>query len=259
MSIHESVARLVTNSRFLLAGFIFVVGLALGYLINRLTRRLLRALGLPDTVEGTAFERTLQGLGSSTVGVVAELIAFTIYLGAALAALEVARIVDTRAVLPFLSAFIPQVVIAALVVIAGLVIGDKAALVVGERLRGIKLPEVGIVPTLIKYSIFYIAALIALGQLGVATSALLVLLAAYVFGLVFLGGLAFKDLLAAGAAGVYILLNQPYGIGDEVRIGDHQGIVQEVDVFVTRVENDGQEYIIPNQRVFRGGVVRIRG
>jgi hypothetical protein len=29
-------------------------------------------------------------------------------------------------------------------------------------------------------------------------------------------------------------------------------------VFVTRIENDGEEYIVPNSRVFREGVVRFR-
>jgi len=84
------------------------------------------------------------------------------------------------------------------------------------------------------------------------------MLAAYVFGLVFLGGLAFRDLLAAGAAGMYVLLHQPYTIGDEVRIGDRRGIVQETDMFVTRIENDGEEFVIPNQVVLHEGVVRVR-
>jgi small-conductance mechanosensitive channel len=84
------------------------------------------------------------------------------------------------------------------------------------------------------------------------------LLAAYAFGVVFLGGIAFKDMLAASAAGVYLLLAEPYVIGDEVEIDGKRGIVQEVDMFVTHVESDGEEYIIPNQRVMRSGIVRIR-
>ena len=113
-------------------------------------------------------------------------------------------------------------------------------------------------PRVIKYSVLYIASLVALDQIGVNTDALIVLLAVYAFALVFLGGLAFKDFLASGAAGIYLLLNQPYGIGDDVRIGDHRGIVQEVDVFVTHIENDEEEFIVPNSRVLESGIVRIR-
>jgi small-conductance mechanosensitive channel len=84
------------------------------------------------------------------------------------------------------------------------------------------------------------------------------MLAAYMFGVVFVSGLAFRDLLRAAAAGVYLLLNEPYSIGDEVKVGDRIGIVQEVDLFVTHVESDDEEFIIPNQQVFRDGIVRIR-
>jgi len=258
MVFHEGLEPFVTTSRFLIASVIFVAGLILGFLLGRITERILRTFGLPEQVEGTAFERTAQGLGTSTVGVLAQLVALAVYLGASMAALHVAGLVNTQAVLPFLAGFLPKVFIAALAVIGGLVVGDKAGLLVSERLRGIKLPEVGFIPIVVKYSIFYIAALIALAQLDVATSALLIMLAAYAFGMVFLAGLAFKDLMAAGAAGIYVLLNQPYSIGDEIRIGERRGIVQEVDLFVTHIESETEEHIVPNREVFRSGVVRVR-
>ena len=49
-----------------------------------------------------------------------------------------------------------------------------------------------------------------------------------------------------------------FGIGDQVRIGDQRGIVQEVDLFVTKIEDDSEEYIVPNRKVFEDGIVRIR-
>jgi small-conductance mechanosensitive channel len=69
---------------------------------------------------------------------------------------------------------------------------------------------------------------------------------------------AFKQMLASGAAGIYLLLHQPYGIGDEVRVGDTRGIVCEMDLFVTHVESDEEEVILPNDKVFERGVARIR-
>ena len=156
------------------------------------------------------------------------------------------------------TSLLPQLFVATIVLIVGIVVGDKLDLVVSERLKGIKLPEVNVIPSLVKYSVVYIAALIALGQVGVVTGALIVMLGAYAFAVVLLSAVAFKDLLAAAAAGIYLLLKQPYGIGDEVRIGDDAGIVQEVDVFVTRVESDSSEHVIPNSKVFEYGVVRTR-
>ena len=237
---------------------VLLVGLLVGYLVARVSQRLLEAAGVGEAVEGTASERAAQRLGTSTVTLLSQLFALFVFLGSLILALTVAAVLDARLYLTQFIGFLPQLFVAALVVIFGLVVADKAELMVSERLRGVKLPEIGIIPTLVKYSVIFVAALIALGQLGVANAALLVLLTAYVFGLVFLGGLACKDFLAASAAGFYLLLTEPFAIGDEVRIDGMSGVVQEIDVFVTHVESDGEEFIIPNQRVFKAGIVRIR-
>jgi len=244
---------------FVLALGILVLGAVMGYAVWRSTRRLLTEAGVDQAVEGTPFERTARGLGTSTIGLVANLAALFVYVGAVILALNVSQLFDTVVFWQRVTAFLPNLFVAIFALIVGLIAGDKARLVVSERLRSVKVPEVGLLPELVKYSIFYLAALVALGQLGVATEALLILLAAYSFGLVFLIGLAFKQLLAAAAAGLYLVLTQPYSIGDEVKIDNTRGIVQEVNVFVTHVESDDEEYIIPNHRVFKHGIVRIRG
>jgi len=40
-----------------------------------------------------------------------------------------------------------------------------------------------------------------------------------------------------------------------VKIGDQRGVVQEIDVFVTYIESDGEEYVVPNDQMFDGGIV----
>jgi len=243
---------------FVISLLVLGLGLVVGVLVWRSSRRFMRELGVPEAVEGTPFERTARGLGTSTVGIVSNLAALFVYILAITIALNIAELVNPEVYWTRFTAFLPNLFIAVFALIIGLIAGDKAKLVVSERLRSVKLPEATVLPELVKYSIFYLATLLALGQLGVRTMALLILLAAYAFGLVFLTGLALKDLLAATAAGLYLLLTEPYSIGDEVVIDDQQGIVQEVDMFVTHVESDGKEFIIPNQQVMRSGVVRVR-
>jgi len=243
---------------FIISLFVLALGVVVGILVWRSSRRFMQELGVPETVEGTPFERTARGLGTSTVGIVSNLAALFVYILAITIALNIAELIRPQVYWTRFTAFLPDLFIAAFALIIGLIAGDKAKLTVSERLRSVKLPEATVLPEIVKYSIFYLAILIALDQLGVATLALLILLAAYAFGLVFLTGLALKDLLAATAAGLYLLLTEPYSIGDEVVIDDQQGIVQEVDMFVTHVESDGKEHIIPNQRVIRSGIVRVR-
>lgn len=244
--------------RLTFAAAIIVVGLVAGYLVNRINRRLLVRAGVPEAVEGTAFERTVRSVGSSTVAIIGELSMWFVVGVAVLAALSVANIRYLERFLAGMTGLLPKLFIAVIVLIVGVVVADKTALVVSERLKGVKVPQVGVIPSLVKYTVVYVAALIALGQVGVVTSALLVLLAVYAFALVLFSGLALRDLLSSGAAGMYLLLNQPYGIGDEVAIGDDRGIVQEVTVFVTRIETDDAERVVPNRRVLEHGVVRYR-
>ena len=223
-----------------------------------IVRRVLLRVGVDEAVEGTAFERAAQGVGSSTVGLVSQVCGVFFLLFGALYVVETLDVALSRSLVVTVNQFLARLFVAVLVVIVGVLVGDKAEIVVGERLRSVKLPEVTVIPRLVKYSVLYIATLVALSQLRVATGALLILLTAYAFGLFFLGGLAFKDLLSSAAAGVYLLLAEPYSIGDEVEIDGSRGIVQEMDVFVTLVESDGEEYLIPNRKVLREGATRVR-
>ncbi len=252
----QDVLRFVSDS--LAPLLVLVIGLIAGFLVGRFARRMMIAIGLPRAVEGTTFERAAQRLGTSTVSLIATLVTLFIYLATIAAALELANLLETRLSLIAFAGYLPQVFVAIIVVIVGLVAGDKAEVATRERLKSVKLTEVNLLPLAVKYSVYYIAALVALAELGLAIGALLVMLGGYLFAVVVFGGLALKDVLAAGASGVYLLLTQPYGIGDEVRIDGHRGIVQEVDVFVTTIESNSEEFIVPNHLVFRAGVVRYR-
>ncbi|WP_435186358.1 mechanosensitive ion channel domain-containing protein [Halobellus sp. EA9] len=237
---------------------VIVVGLTVAFVLGALTTRILVRLGVPEAIEGTAFERTARNFDTSTVEVLGSLVRYFVIGIAALLSLSLANISIAATFWSRTVQFLPQLFIAVVILIVGVVVGDKAHLVVSERLTGIKLPQIGVFPQIAKVTVFYIAVLVALSQLGVATLALVVLLAAYLFAVVLLAGIALSDLLKSGAAGSYLLLNQPYAIGDEVEIGGNRGIVQEVNLFVTHIENDGEEFVVPNSAVFEDGVVRIR-
>jgi hypothetical protein len=239
-----------------LFGLILLVGAGVSYALISFNRRLLERLGVPESVEGTAFERSVRRFGVSTVTILARLsgyLAFVVFVVVGLTTLGVDSVTAVWAVVV---AFLPRLFVAVIVLVVGLIVGDKLGLLVDERLRGVKLPEVGLVPLLVKWSTVYVAALIALAQVGVATTALVVLLAGYLASVIVLGAVAFRDLLASGSAGLYLLLTEPYAIGDRVRIGDVEGVVQEIDVFATHVESDEEVYLVPNRRALTDGVAR---
>ena len=250
--------QLLIDEPAVIAMAVLVLGLAVGYLVGRLNKELLSASGVPETVEGTPFERTAQSLGTSTVEIVARLSSWFIYGIAVLTAIHIAQLLDTDAFWFRVTEFIPQVFVAVLILILGFIVADKSELVVSEYLRGVKLPEVSVLPRLVKYSVLYVAFVLALGQIGIYVLPLVILLAIFAAGAIVVGAIAFKDFLVSSAAGIYLLLEQPYGIGDRVQIGQQSGIVQEVDLFVTKIEDDSEEYIVPNRKVFEAEIVRER-
>ena len=244
--------------RIWLALLVLVFGLVAAYLVGILNRRLLTRVGVPEAIEGTAFERTVQEFNTSTVQILARLSSYFVAAVVVIVALSVAEVNYLDRFWSSVASFLPRLFVAAVVMIVGVVVGDKADLIVAERLRGVKLPEANVLPPVVKYSVVYVAALIALGQVGVQTLALVVLLAAYAFAVVLFAALATKDLVASAAAGVFLLLREPYSVGDEVKVAGERGIVQEVDVFVTHIEADGEDHVIPNHSVFRDGIILIR-
>jgi small-conductance mechanosensitive channel len=240
-----------------LALAVFVLSAVFAWVVTKLNAHLLQRARLTESIEGTAFERTARSVGTSTVAILAQLSGwFIVFLGA-IVALSVAEPTYAEQFWSQTTKFLPSLFVAVLILIVGIVIGDKIELLLSERLRSVKLPQVGVIPTTAKYSVFYVALLLALDQVGVSTFALVVLLALYALSLVVFGVVAGKELLTSGAAGVYLLLNEPYGIGDTVRIGEKRGVVQEVDIIVTHIESAGEEYIVPNNQVLANGVVVI--
>ena len=248
----------VVSPRVWIAAAIVLVGIGLGYLTMLLSRRLLERFGIDDAVEGTAVERVAGEYGTSTVGLITRLSGYFVILLSIFVAGTFTDIQFADIFLRAAAVFLPRLVTAILILIVGIVVADKVEVLVSERLRGIKLPEIGVIPATARYSVLFVATLIALGQVGVATTALIVLLGAYAVALIVFTAIATQELLASGAVGVYLLLSEPYSIGDEIAVGDRQGIVQEIDLFVTRIDTDGEEHIVPNRTVLRDGIVRMQ-
>ena len=86
-----------------------------------------------------------------------------------------------------------------------------------------------------------------LALLGASWSALIAVLGA---GTVVLS-LALQDILRSFAAGVYLLLERPFAIGDRVRVRDVEGKVEGIDIRTTALRTDADERVlVPNATVF---------
>ena len=69
-------------------------------------------------------------------------------------------------------------------------------------------------------------------------------------------GLAFQDVLRNVLAGIWLLVERPFRIGDLITISDMAGVVQNITLRTTALRTgDGRLAILPNLTVFTGIVV----
>ena len=69
-------------------------------------------------------------------------------------------------------------------------------------------------------------------------------------------GLALQGGLSNVAGGVLILINRPFRVGDYIKVGDHEGIVENVGIYYTTIKTfDARRVVIPNGTVTSSVVV----
>ncbi len=109
-------------------------------------------------------------------------------------------------------------------------------------------------PSLIVYLVNFLAALLRvilvvsiLGYFGVQTASFAALLAGAGLAI----GAAWSGMLGNFAAGVFLMINRPFSVGDFISGGGVTGTVVEIDMFVTIVRSpDNVRLIVPNGKMF---------
>jgi len=69
-------------------------------------------------------------------------------------------------------------------------------------------------------------------------------------------GFAFKDVLQNLFAGFLILFYRPFKIGDQIKIDDYEGTVEEINVRATKIKTyDGERVVVPNNELYMKSVL----
>src|ERR1700730_13081071 len=67
--------------------------------------------------------------------------------------------------------------------------------------------------------------------------------------------LAFQDILKNFIAGLFMLLERPFRLGDEITVDNHTGIVENIEMRATTLRtNEGEQVLIPNALVYTGTI-----
>lgn len=130
---------------------------------------------------------------------------------------------------------------------------------VGRRVIALAAPRVhadtGVVLLLSRvyyYGILIFGIVTALGAAGLNVTALVTGLGLTGFAL----GFALKDVLSNLLSGIMLLLYRPFNIGDQIRMGEYEGIIETIRMRDTLVRApDGRLIVIPNTKLITEVVV----
>lgn len=105
---------------------------------------------------------------------------------------------------------------------------------------------------MVNWLIVSVGLLVALSELGVSLPSLITSLGLASLGISF----ALQDILANLFAGVILLVQHPFTIGDQIRVDKQEGFVENVRVRDTVILTyDGERVFIPNRTVFSSPII----
>ncbi len=189
--IWNKIVELVPN--FIAAIILLIVGLILADWIGRLISQILKRIYVDQAVEKTGLKRLLGRFGfhlsiSRALGL---LVTWFLYFIVLIATAEILSLNQISEFLQSVVLYIPNVIIAVVILIVGILVGNFIFILVKEASLAAKLEAAEVLAAVAKWAILVFTVMAALVQLRVATELIQVLFAGFVFMLALAGGIAF--------------------------------------------------------------------
>lgn len=182
---------------------VFIVGWSVAIAIGRFVQRVLELVRLNEPFERlTGLRATLEraGFDLNVPKFLGGLVKWFLYIVVLLAT---ANILGLSAVADFLNdviRFLPNILVAAVIFVTGVILGNFVGRVTKASIEAAKLPHGSVTGAVAKWAVVVFATLAALFQLGIAGPLIQTLFTAFVAMVAIAGGLAFglggKDLAA---------------------------------------------------------------
>ena len=161
---------------------------------------------------------------------------------------------DLQSYLQQFYAFLPRLVAGIIVFILALLLSKWISTMVKRAMkRGKQDREITIlVQQITRWGILAVGTMLALDQVSDNITSLIAGLGITGFAL----GFALQDVAKNFIAGLLLLLQQPFDIGDAIEVGDFSGTVKEVTLRVTEITTwDGRNVQIPNADVYVSPII----
>lgn len=150
---------------------IFVIGWALGSLFGRVVHQIIKAVKIDEALKKAGVEDFLNrgGVNLNSGAFLGGIVKWFIMLVFLIGAFEVLKLSQVTMFLRDILYYLPQVVVAVLILIAASIVADAMKSLVLSSAKSADISSAGFIATVVKWVIWIFAILVALSQLGIAS------------------------------------------------------------------------------------------
>lgn len=154
--------------------------------------------------------------------------------------------------------FVPKVLLAFIILWVGFKVINKLNELTTKTLtsRNIDATIRPFFASMVDVSLRLVLFLVVASIFGFEISSIVALIGALAFAV----GLALQGSLGHFASGILLLVLKPYRVGDEIKVGEAEGYVEEIQVFNTIIRTrDNRRITVPNGLITSGNIINYSG
>lgn len=229
---------------------LLLVGWFVGKIAGGIVTKALRAIKFNQIADKAEIDTFLQNAGvkMDPSAVIGAIVRWFIYLIFFLSAFDALGLTQVSAVIDDVIAFLPRVLVAIIVLLAGALAGNLLAGVVRGSLRSMGIGQANLLGTVARFVVIAFAAIAALDMLQIAPTIVATLWQGLIFGVIGTLVLAFGlgGRQAAGDLTLGRLLRTELEPGAEIQTGTLQGTVRSIGSIFTTLETANGIVKVPN-------------
>ena len=232
---------------------VVLLGFVVAKLLDTLLSKLLAKLGLDRLMGGTGLTKILARVGiqvpvSTLIGKIVYWFVLLIFLVSAAESLGLDRV---SATLDMLALYLPKVLGAALVLLAGVLLAQLVSSLVRGAAEGVGLDYAHGLGRVAQGLVIIISISVAIGQLEVKTDLLnnviAIVLISVGLAVALALGLGSREIASQILAGIYV--RELYQVGQQVQVGEVEGQIEEIGTVKTILLTDAGELVSVANRV----------
>ena len=153
---------------------------------------------------------------------------------------------DFKNYLDMVKDFAPNLVMAIIILLGFIFAGRILKKIISKKITSDNPVIMNLIGQTVKTLFFLFGLVTALGTLGIDVSAMVAGLGLTGFAISF----ALKDTLSNFISGVLVLIYKPFNINDSIEIDKYKGVVIDVNLRYTVINQEGDEVLVPNSFIF---------